>query len=127
MKAELLNHNQQVVGSWEAADTEQVRLVLSQLPAEEDSTLTVEQADSVLAIAIDRGRYTLFVQLGDDEFYDFVSATSANGDVEFVEGGQRVFIDRQQLAPLTAVMDAVRDFADSPAWVRDAENWRRQV
>jgi hypothetical protein len=128
MKMELLDQKQRQIGIWESVDSEFIERILSELSPKENFTLVIEHGvSSLMYIAFDRGLYTLLVQLGDDEFYDYISSVSEQGDIEFIEGGQKVVLDKQRLASYSAVREAIENFASNPDWVRTDSNWQQQV
>ena len=126
---ELLDHKQKQLGFWETVDNKFVERILSQLSSKEDFSIIIEHEEksSVMCIAFDRGLYTLFVQLGDDEFYDYVSHHTTQDNIEFIECGQNVTLDKRHLVPYSAISGAIQKFADDPNWVRTDPNWNRQT
>jgi len=118
MKAELLDRRQTQVGSWDSVDSKDIAGILSQLSPEEDFTLVIQNGSYSLAIAIDHGLYTMMIQLGDDEFYDYFSTFTKADQVEFIEGGQNVYVDKQFLASASTVKDEIKTFGQDPTLVR---------
>lgn len=128
MKVKLIDYKQEQLDFNETTNSEYVERILDKLPSKGPFTVTLEHDNtSLMCISIDQGLFTLFVQLGDDEFYNYISSIGTQGDIEFVEGGQKVKFDRWYLASRSAVSEAVKNFALNPNWARADSNWRRQT
>ena len=128
MNVELLDCHQKQVATKQAIDADAVKHMLNNVSPQSDYTFVVEHENGALMyIAIDRSVQTLLFQLGEDEFYDYISSPEGQGDIEFIQGGQRVTLDKKYFAPPSATMDAIDSFAYNPGFARNNIHWQLQV
>ena len=129
MNIELLDRHQRQILAKEVVSFNAIEYVFSELiSSEKDYTLFIKhETGELMYIAVDRDMETLFVQLREDEFYDYVSSTNLQGEIKFIQGGQEIKLDTRYIAHRDSTMKAIKNFLRNPGLVRTSTEWELQI
>lgn len=128
MQLKVFDRKQNPLSFMDSVDGDTIKSTFMEYKRSGDYTIIVGDEEGIaLYISIDRGLYTLFIQLGEDEFYDYVSTTENLGQVEFIQGGQLVTIDQKYLVNEDIVLSTIDKFMHNPLVIRKDTHWQQQV